>query len=75
MIKWGTAHSLFHRELFNKCIWHYAHQIEFANPHEWDDDGLMFSLIHSPHLSDDYHGQMDIIIEGKRLWFKRDCDV
>jgi hypothetical protein len=75
LIKWGTAHSLFHKELFHKCIWHFAHQIEFAKPNEWDDDGLMFSLIHSPHLPDDYHGQMDIIIDGKLLRFKKDCDV
>lgn len=74
-IEWGTASSLFHKELYAKLIWHYPHQIELENPHEWDDEGMMFSQIHSPHLSAGYHGQMDIIAEGPFLRFKRDADV
>lgn len=75
MKEWGSAHSLFHTELFRKLIFFCGSQIEFEKIQDWGEPNILYSKVHSLHLPPGYHGSQDIILESGKMWFKLDCDV
>ena len=71
----GRAHVLIHstlRETLRKP--ELAEQIRILSCRSFDD-GVSLALVSSDHLSDGYHGQKALVVEGLSLRFADDRDT